>query len=129
VTTLDGLAAGTVSAVPQPEDGVTLAPKLTVQAARIDWSRSAVEISRQVRANNPSPVAWTDLDGERFRVLRALPVDGDPLPTGEFTAGKRSVVVGTGSGLLELLVVQPAGKRATAAADWGRGLRGPGRFQ
>ena len=130
VRTLDGLAAGTVTAVEQPDDGVTLAPKLSVQGARIDWSRPAVEISRQVRANNPSPVAWTELDGERFRVLRALPAggDGESLAPAELRAGKRSVLVGTGSGPLELVQVQPAGKRPTAAADWGRGLRGDRSF-
>ena len=128
VRTLDALAAGTVAAVPQPDDGVTLAPKLTVQEARIDWTRSAEEISRQVRANNPSPVAWTELDGERFRVLLAMPAEGDDLAPAEVRAGKRSVLVGTGSGPLELLQVQPAGKRPTAAADWGRGLRGDRRF-
>ncbi|HSK33247.1 MAG TPA: methionyl-tRNA formyltransferase [Propionicimonas sp.] len=128
VRTLDALAAGTVAAVPQPDDGVTLAPKLTVQEARIDWTRPAEEISRQVRANNPSPVAWTELDGERFRVLLAMPAEGDDLAPAEVRAGKRSVLVGTGSGPLELLQVQPAGKRPTAAADWGRGLRGDRRF-
>jgi methionyl-tRNA formyltransferase len=128
VRTLDALAAGTVTAVPQPEDGVTLAPKLTVQGARIDWTRPAEEISRQVRANNPSPVAWTELDGERFRVLHAVPAEGDGPAPAELRAGKRSVLVGTGSGPLELLQVQPAGKRPTAAADWGRGLRGDRRF-
>jgi methionyl-tRNA formyltransferase len=128
VHTLDALAAGTVTAVPQPDEGVTLAPKLTVQGARIDWSRPAVEISRQVRANNPSPMAWTELDGERFRVLHAVPAEGEDLAPAELRAGKRSVLVGTGSGTLELLQVQPAGKRPTAAADWGRGLRGDRRF-
>ena len=130
VRTLDRLAAGTVTAVEQPDDGVTLAPKLSVQGARIDWSRPAVEISRQVRANNPSPVAWTELDGERFRVLRALPAGGvdEGLAPAELRAGKRSVLVGTGSGPLELVQVQPAGKRPTAAADWGRGLRGDRSF-
>ncbi|HEY3336907.1 MAG TPA: methionyl-tRNA formyltransferase [Propionicimonas sp.] len=129
IRTLDGLAAGTITAVPQPEDGVTLAPKLTVPSARIDWTRPAAEISRQVRANNPSPVAWTELDEERFRVLLAVPADGDgDLAPGELRAGKRSVLVGTGSGPLELLVVQPSGRRPTAAADWGRGLRGERRF-
>ena len=128
VRTIDALAAGTITAVPQPGEGVTLAPKLTVQGARIDWSRPAVEISRQVRANNPSPVTWTELDGERFRVLHAMPAEGDDLAPAELRAGKRSVLVGTGSGSLELLQVQPAGKRPTAAADWGRGLRGDRRF-
>ena len=127
--TLDGLAAGSLTATPQPADGITLAPKLTVAGARIDWNTSALEISRQVRANNPSPVAWTELDGQRFRVLLATPADGEDLAPGEFLPAKHSVLAGTGNGLLELLQVQPDGKRPTPAADWGRGQRGPGRFQ
>jgi len=107
---------------------VTLAPKLTVEGARIDWTRSAAAIARQVRANNPSPVAWTELDGERFRVLAAVPRADEGLAPGEVRAGRREVVVGTGDGSLELRQVQPAGRRALGGADWGRGLRGPGRF-
>lgn len=126
--TLDRLEAGTVTPAAQPEDGITLAPKLTVAAARIDWTRPAADIDRQVRGNNPAPVAWTELDGERFRVLEAVPVPDAGLAPGELRPGKRDVLVGTGDGALELRLVQPAGKRPLAAADWGRGLRGPGRF-
>jgi methionyl-tRNA formyltransferase len=126
--TLDALEEGTAVARPQPEDGVTLAPKLTVAGARIDWTQPAAAIDRQVRANNPSPVAWTELDGERFRVLAAVPVADASLAPGELRPGKREVLVGTGSGSLELDLVQPAGKRPLAAADWGRGLRGERRF-
>ncbi len=129
VDTLDRLDAGTVRGVAQPADGVTTAPKLTVEAARLEWSRPAIELARQVRANNPSPVAWTHFAGERFRVLAARPVEGEPLDPGALRADKRRVVAGTGDGLLELLAVQPAGRRVLAGADWGRGLRGPGRFE
>lgn len=125
VDTLDAIAAGTAAATPQPDDGITLAPKLTVADARIDWTHPAVELGRQIRANNPSPMAWAELDGERFRVLLARPVDGSGLGPGEVRAEKRRVVVGTGSGDLELLQVQPSGRKALAGADWGRGLHGP----
>jgi methionyl-tRNA formyltransferase len=128
IDTLDALEAGTAVAQDQPEDGVTLAPKLTVAGARIDWTQPAVAIDRQVRANNPSPVAWTELDGDRFRVLEAVPVAGAGLAPGELRPDKRDVLVGTGSGSLQLRLVQPAGKRPLAAADWGRGLRGERRF-
>lgn len=126
--TLDGLGAGTVSARPQPDEGVTLAPKLTVAGARIDWTRPAAQITRQIRANNPSPMAWTELDGERFRVLAAVPSGAPGLAPGEVRADKREVLVGAGDGALELREVQPAGKRPLAADAWGRGLRGPVRF-
>lgn len=126
--TLDELEAGTAVAQPQPEDGVTPAPKLTPAEARLDWQRPAEELARVVRANNPSPIAWTTLNGERFRVLRARPADGTAEP-GAVEADRRSVRVGTGAGLLELIEVQPAGKRVLAAADWARGLRQASRFE
>lgn len=127
--TLDDLEAGVITPRPQPPDGVTLAPKLTVPGARIDWTRPAVQLARQVRADNPSPMAWTELDGERFRVLVAAASDAAGLAPGEVRAGKREVLVGTGDGSLELRQVQPAGKRPVSADAWGRGLRGPVRFQ
>ncbi len=129
LSTLAAIAAGTVTAIAQPEAGVTLAPKLTVAAARIDWSAPAGQIQRQVLANNPSPMAWTELDGQRFRVLAARAAESSGLEVGVVRAEKRRVVVGTGDGDLELLSVQPAGRKAVAGADWGRGLRELGRFQ
>lgn len=128
VETLDRLAAGTATAHAQPAEGVTLAPKLSVAAARIDWTRDAVALSRQVRANNPSPVSWTELGAERFRILLGLPAPDLGLAPGAVEVDRRSVLVGTGAGSLELLSVQPAGKRPLAAADWARGLRAPAVF-
>ena len=127
--TLDGIGAGRIQAVPQPVDDITLAPKLTVPGARVDWNRPAEEIARQVRAHTPSPMAWTLLQGERFRVLRATPAEAAGLAPGQVRAGKREVLVGTGAGTLRLEQVQPAGKRPLAAADWARGLRGEAVFE
>ncbi|PFG16708.1 methionyl-tRNA formyltransferase [Propionicimonas paludicola] len=126
--TLDRLEAGSAVAEAQPSDGVTLAPKLTPAEARLDWTAPAEALARVIRANNPSPIAWTTLNGERFRVLRARPVEGAAEP-GVVEATKNSVLVGTGAGLLELVEVQPAGKRVLAAADWARGLRQASRFE
>ncbi|MFO1409785.1 MAG: hypothetical protein U1F06_05320 [Steroidobacteraceae bacterium] len=65
---------------PQPEAGVTYAAKLAKSEARIDWSRDAASIDRQVRAFNPWPVAETRLDGEQLRIWRALPLPGRRRP-------------------------------------------------
>jgi methionyl-tRNA formyltransferase len=129
IQTLDGISAGSATATTQAAAGVTLAPKLSVEGARIDWTAAASAIQRQVLANNPSPMAWTELDGQRFRVLAALARDSSGLAPGQFRPGKRSVVVGTGSGDLELLTVQPAGRKAVPGVDWGRGVREPGSFE
>jgi methionyl-tRNA formyltransferase len=127
LSTLNRLEDGTATAQPQPEEGITLAPKLTPAEAELDWTEPAEQLARVIRANNPSPIAWTSLNGERFRLLRARAVDGAAEP-GTVEVAKNTVLVGTGSGLLELLEVQPAGKRVLAAADWGRGLRQAVRF-
>ena len=125
---LDGLAAGTARAVAQPAEGITVAPKLTVDDARLDWTLPAAHLARVVRACNPAPMAWTSYAGDRFRVLRAEPAEGE-LPAGELRVARREVVAGTGSGLLRLLEVQPQGKQPMAAAAWANGLRGdPGSF-
>ena len=135
--TLDRVAEGTAVATEQHEDGVTVAPKLTVDEAHLDWTRSAVELARLVRACNPSPMAWTSYAGERFRVLRAEATrvgsdaaDSSDLVSGGLLVGRRQVLVGTGSGLLRLLEVQPQGKRPMPAAAWANGLRGePGALE
>jgi methionyl-tRNA formyltransferase len=120
VETLNAVAAG-VEPVVQPDEGVTLAPKITVDDARIVWQRPAVEIDRLVRACSPNPGAWTTFRGERFKVASGAPAEG-ALSPGELEVGRRAVLVGTGAGTLQLGQVQAQGKRPMAAPDWARGL-------
>ena len=130
VQTLDALEAGTATAVPQPEEGVSLAPKITVAEAHLDLSASAVEVDRRVRGCTPEPGAWTTFRDQRLKVTQVLPVradeaadDGEPLAPGRLRVERRRVLVGTGEGLLELTGVQPAGKRVMTGIDWARGTR------
>ncbi|PYC76281.1 methionyl-tRNA formyltransferase [Streptomyces tateyamensis] len=123
--TMDGIEDGSLVAVPQPADGVTLAPKITVEDARIDWKHPALRIDRQVRGCAPAPGAWTTFRGERLKlsgVVRLLPGE-QTLAPGELAVAKNSVRVGTGSHDLELGEVQPQGKKPMRAADWARGAR------
>lgn len=124
VETLDRVADGTAVATEQPEEGVTVAPKLTVEDARLDWSAPADDLARVVRACNPSPMAWTTYAGERFRILRAEEAQRDAPVPGQLTVGGREVLVGTGVGALRLLEVHPQGKRSMPATAWANGLRG-----
>lgn len=125
VDVLDRLAAGTITATEQPAEGISLAPKLTVAEARIDWTAPATTIGNLVRACNPSPMAWTTWQGDRFRVLTAEPAQTEEeLPPGALNVGRRRVLVGTGEAALALGVVQPAGRKPMPAPDWGRGLGG-----
>ncbi|MDN5761533.1 MAG: methionyl-tRNA formyltransferase [Microlunatus sp.] len=123
VATLDGIADGSLSAQPQGAEGVTLAPKITVADARIDWSRPATDLDRLVRACAPAPGAWTTFRGDRFKINSATPVTDSDTAPGVLAVTKRSVLVGAGAGTgLELGQVQPQAKKTMLATDWARGI-------
>ncbi|PZQ91558.1 MAG: methionyl-tRNA formyltransferase [Leifsonia xyli] len=118
---VDSLAGGTAVAVPQTGE-VTLAPKLTLDDGRLDWTEPAASIDARRRGVTPEPGATTTLDGERFKIVdAAIAHDAPRLQPGHLAQRGRSVFVGTGDDPLELITVQPAGKRAMPAADWWRG--------
>ncbi|KAB8162627.1 methionyl-tRNA formyltransferase [Streptomyces sp. 3MP-14] len=122
--TMDGIEDGSLTPRPQPTEGVSLAPKLTVDDARVDWNAPALRVDRVVRACTPAPGAWTTFRGERLKLRQVEQLPGEPaLAPGELSADKRTVRVGTGSHPVELAFVQPQGKRPMAAADWARGVR------
>ncbi|HEY3651489.1 MAG TPA: methionyl-tRNA formyltransferase [Streptosporangiaceae bacterium] len=135
VATLDGIEDGTVTAVPQPAEGVSFAPKITPADARVDWKLPAHVVDRQVRACTPDPGAWTELDGARLKlgpVDQGLTSSAAPpdLAPGELQAARNAVFVGTGSRPVLLGDVQAPGKRRMTAPEWARGLHsgGPVRF-
>lgn len=118
VATLDGLAAGTLQPVPQPADGVSLAPKIGVEDARVDWAAPALRVDRVVRACTPAPGAWTTLRGRRVK-LGPVELTDRRLPAGELHGD----LVGTATTAVRLGTVRPEGKGEMAAVDWLRGLR------
>lgn len=125
VATLDALADGALVPVPQPNDGVSVAPRLSPEDGRVRWTHPAQAVDRRVRACTPAPGAWTTApDGARLGLgpVRLRPEVTDLAP-GEVRAGKRDVLVGTATHAVELGEVSPAGRRAMAAADWARGAR------
>ncbi|QIQ05788.1 methionyl-tRNA formyltransferase [Streptomyces liangshanensis] len=122
--TMDGIEDGTLKPRPQPADGITLAPKLSVEDARVDWGAPALRVDRVVRACTPAPGAWTVFRGERLKLIQIGLFPGrTELASGELAVGKNAVHVGTGSHDVELLWVQPQGKKPMRAADWARGVR------
>ncbi|MEV7130336.1 methionyl-tRNA formyltransferase [Streptomyces sp. NPDC093260] len=122
--TMDGIEDGTLKAVPQPAEGVTLAPKITVEDARVDWRAPALRVDRVVRGCTPAPGAWTTFRGERLKLIQVAPVPArTDLAPGALAVGKNSVHAGTGSYAVELLWVQAQGKKPMRAADWARGVR------
>ncbi|MGW1495576.1 methionyl-tRNA formyltransferase [Streptomyces sp. NBC_00191] len=122
--TMDGIEDGTLQAVPQPAEGISLAPKITVENAHVDFKAPALRVDRLVRGCTPAPGAWTVFRGERLKLIHvALVPDHAALKPGELSVGKNNVYVGTGSHAVELLWVQPQGKKPMRAADWARGVR------
>jgi methionyl-tRNA formyltransferase len=118
VQALEALARGAAREIPQPEGGVTYARKISKDEARLDWSRGAEELERAVRAYNPAPVAWTELDGERVRIYRAAAApDRAAAPGTIVSADAAGIHVATGAGTLVVAELQwPGGKPLTAAA-------------
>lgn len=122
-TTLDGVEDGTLTAVPQPTDGVTVAPKVTVEDARVRWDLPAHVVDRRIRAVSPNPGAWTEIGDLRVKLGPVIPVEAEPLAPGAIRVQKAGVLIGTGSTPVRLGMVQPPGKKLMNAADWARGAR------
>jgi len=122
VRALGALERGAITPQPQSEDGVTYAKKISKDEARIDWSKSAAEIDCLIRGLAPSPGAFTEIKGERLKILYAIPVmdRGDP---GEVITD--DLTVGCGVGALKLLKVQRAGKGVMDARELLKGFALP----
>ncbi len=124
VATLDALEDGELVAQPQPADGVSLAPKLTSEDARVRWDEPATAVDRRIRACTPAPGAWTTFRGARVKLAPVVPQPGNvPGAPGSLEVTRGSVLVAAAGGFVELGVVQPAGKGPMPAADWARGVR------
>jgi methionyl-tRNA formyltransferase len=119
VTALDGLAAGKLTATPQPAEGAVYAAKLGRADEIIDWRKSADEIARQVRALAPAPGAWFPAKGERIKLLAAQPAGGTGEP-GAILDDQLTIACGVGA--LRPLQLQRAGRAPMAAADFLRGF-------
>jgi methionyl-tRNA formyltransferase len=124
VATLDGIADGSLEERDQPGDGISLAPKITVDDARVDWSEPAVAVDRRVRACTPAPGAWSTYDGERIKLGPVRPdPDHERLAPGSLAIAKNSVHVGTATDPVLLGTVRAPSRKEMPAADWARGLR------
>jgi methionyl-tRNA formyltransferase len=122
VATLDGIEDGSLEARPQPSEGTSYAPKITVEDARVDWDEPARGVDRRIRACTPAPGAWTTHDGIRIK-LGPVAHTAERLGPGELRVGKAEVLVGTATTAVRLGEVKAFGARQMPAADWARGLR------
>jgi methionyl-tRNA formyltransferase len=144
VETLDALEAGQVEPRPQPEAGASLAPKVTGEEARLDFTLPARRLANAVRAFTPAPGAWTTHRGRRLKITRAaVAADQGPggreEPSGGAAEDRRPgtaldpgrlgldpegrLLVGTADHPLVLLELRPEGRRAMTGAEFARGAR------
>jgi methionyl-tRNA formyltransferase len=137
---LSGLSAGKLIRRPQPEEGVTYAPRIEKAEARIDFRRDALEIERQVRAFNPEPIAETRLDGEQLRIFAARALeetsqdesvaeiaDKSVDPGAIICVQDGSMIIQCGRGRLAVSEVQRPGRRPVSIRDLSHSLALPGR--
>jgi len=124
VEAVAGVAAGTLKPTPQPENDVTYAAKLEKAESRIDWSRPAVEIERQIRAFHPWPAAWFESGGKRIKALAATVVDGEA-GAAPGTVLDDILTISCGEGALCIERVQREGKGPTDAVSFLRGYALP----
>jgi methionyl-tRNA formyltransferase len=117
---------------PEPQDAcaATYAPKISRETARLDWTRDAASLERQVRAFDPVPGAWTSLDGAQVKLFGGMPAVGGGEPGAVLAASDRLVVAG-GTGAIAVSEVQPAGRNRLTVEEWvrGRGIAAGSRFE
>ena len=119
IETLKQLAEGRAQPQVQDETLATYAEKLSKEEARIDWSLSACELERCIRAFNPWPMSYLMIDEQPVKVWKAsaLDIQSDAAPGTIIDATKLGIQVATGEGVLNLESLQPAGKKAMSAQD------------
>lgn len=110
-----------ITPVVQPEEGVTYASKLTPEIAHIDWTLPAEQIRNRIRAFNPRPGAWANLNGRRLKIWRAELVESNSSAPGTLSDRDGELTADTGSQQLRLLEVQPEGKGRMTGAEFIRG--------
>ncbi|SDY36576.1 methionyl-tRNA formyltransferase [Amycolatopsis xylanica] len=122
-STMDGIEDGTLRAVPQPDEGVTYAPKLSVEDAHISFKLPWAAVDRHIRSVTPEPGAWAEFRGERLKIGPVTYADELGIGPGELRVERKRVLVGTATKPLQLGEVQAQGKKRMAATDWARGSR------
>jgi methionyl-tRNA formyltransferase len=127
VATLDGIESGDLVAKTQPVEGISHAPKVEVDDARVDWTMPALAIDRLIRSCTPAPGSWTTFRGERVKLAPVTPVAAESvsalLTPGELLVTKAALYAGTATSPVRLGLVRAHGKKEMAAADWARGVR------
>jgi methionyl-tRNA formyltransferase len=122
VEALNRMAAGGLDAVPQPEQGVTYAAKISKEEAKLDLNRPALELARKVRAFNPFPGAHAQAGGVTIKIWNAQALDARGQPGQVLSADAQGIVVACGEGALRLTELQKPGGKRLAAGEFLKGF-------
>jgi len=125
LATVDQIALGIARPHPQDDAKASHAPKIHHETGRIAWSLPAEQVYNLIRGMAPYPGAWTMLDNQELKILKAIPahIGASESGSGTLTANHRRLFVQCGSGSLELLEVQLSGKRRMKSGDFLNGYR------
>ncbi|PJF28209.1 MAG: methionyl-tRNA formyltransferase, partial [Phototrophicales bacterium] len=123
IETLPGYVNGTIHPIPQDDSRATFAPRIDKDEGRIDWTQSAAQIERTVRAFTPWPGTFTYWDSQLLKIMAGRDVDGSA-PVGAVVERNGIIAVGTGDGLFRLERVQLEGRKPTKIEDFVRGYPG-----
>ena len=117
------ISVGEATETPQDSSIATYAPKVTREDARVDWTLSAAEVSRIIRAYDPKPGAFTTLGGLDVKLFGARPEHGETVAAepGRVVGVRQGLMVACGDGLLSVRDVKPAGKGRMTGGEWSRG--------
>ncbi|WP_194868792.1 methionyl-tRNA formyltransferase [Pseudoalteromonas sp. PPB1] len=118
VATLDKLAAGTLNAEPQDDAQANYAKKLSKEEANIDWQLDALQIERNIRAFNPWPVCYTQMQGQTVKIWQAQVVSQKGTPGQVLSADKNGITIACGEQALTITQLQPQGKKPMSAQDF-----------
>ena len=126
IDTLEKMTSGQVNPLPQDPSRVTYASKISKAEAKLDWTKPAVELERQIRAFNPVPVAYTEINGLLLRVWEAQFINQPATmkPGTVLVSDEPGINIATGDGILRLLKIQPAGKRVMTVHEFLNGRPG-----
>jgi len=122
IDALSLLGAGAARPKVQDHAAATFAPKIGRELAHIDWTDDAEAVARRIRAMDPEPGAWTELDGQPFKLFGATTAEGEG-PAGQVLAAGTALRIACGKGAIEVHTVQPAGKGKMPASAWAAGRR------
>jgi methionyl-tRNA formyltransferase len=122
ISTVEMLASGKVHLLPQDDSLASPAPKITKEICQLDFNKDSISIHNLVRGLSPSPGAFFILNEKHFKVYKTA-LSEHSLSTGQFMTTKRQRFVGTGNGSLEILEIQPEGKKRMTADEFLRGYK------